>query len=79
MLVEQGVELQDHLVLESKEEQQVTRIQVFDALGRLQETLQTGTKNNLELNASTWAPGMYVVMIEADGQVSRIKVVKSGL
>ncbi len=71
--------VQDHLVLESKEEQQVTRIQVFDALGRLQETLQTGTKNNLELNASTWATGMYVVMIEADGQVSRIKVVKSGL
>lgn len=67
----------DHLVLESKDAHAVQRVQVFDALGRLQQTLAPGaTGGRILLETGNWAAGMYWVVIEQEGSMSRVKVVK---
>ena len=67
----------DHLVLESKDARAVRQVQVFDALGRLQQTLAPGTGGQIVLETGNWAVGVYWVVIEQEGRMSRMKVVKS--
>ncbi len=71
---------QDYLVLQSEDQHPVQRIQVFDALGRLQQTLSpsAGAGGQIELNTAAWAVGMYWVVIEQEGSLGRVKVVKTG-
>jgi len=69
---------QDYLVLQSKDQRPVKRIQVFDALGRLQQTLSPDTGGQISIETATWANGMYWVVIEQAGSVGRVKVVKAG-
>lgn len=66
----------DHLVLESKNENMVQGVQVFDALGRLQQTFSPGSGGRIVLETGNWAVGVYWVMIKQEGSLSRVKVVK---
>jgi polyhydroxybutyrate depolymerase len=68
--------MQDYVVLQPKDESNVKRIQVFDALGRLQQTLSPNTGSRIELRTGDWAAGMYWVVIEEADKVSRISVMK---
>lgn len=68
--------VQDHLVLESKNERVVQRVQVFDALGRLKQTFSPGTGGRIVMETGNWAVGVYWVMIEQEGSLARVKVVK---
>ncbi|MBK6993806.1 MAG: T9SS type A sorting domain-containing protein [Lewinellaceae bacterium] len=58
---------QDYLVLQSKDQRPVDRIQVFDALGRLQQTLSPSAGEQIRIETATWAVGMYWVVIEQEG------------
>ncbi|MFN0213843.1 MAG: T9SS type A sorting domain-containing protein [Saprospiraceae bacterium] len=69
---------QDYLTLQSKNEGPVQRIHVFDGLGRLQQTLQPAPGNPIRLETATWVTGMYWVVIEQEGSVARLKVLKTG-
>jgi polyhydroxybutyrate depolymerase len=69
---------QDHLVLLSKDQRPVQRIQVFDALGRLQQTLSPSAVGQIDLNTADWALGIYWVVIEQEGSVARVMAVKAG-
>jgi polyhydroxybutyrate depolymerase len=70
---------QDHLVLESEDARAVQGGQVFDALGRLQQTLAPGaTGGRILLETGNWAAGMYWVVIKQEGSLSRVKVLKAG-
>ncbi|MDO8366921.1 MAG: T9SS type A sorting domain-containing protein [Saprospiraceae bacterium] len=68
---------QDHLVLQSKDQRPVQRVQVFDALGRLQQTLSPSAGGQISIETANWAPGMYWVVIKQGGSVARVKVVKA--
>jgi len=68
---------QDYLVLQSKNQHPVDRIQVFDALGRLQQTLSPSVGEQIRIETAAWAVGMYWVVIEQEGSVARVKVVKA--
>jgi polyhydroxybutyrate depolymerase len=68
--------MQDHLILQSDNQAWVQRIQVFDALGKLQYTLSPNTNEQIRIETATWAVGVYTVVIEQEGRVARVKVVK---
>lgn len=68
---------QDHLVLQSTDQRPVQRIQVFDALGRLQQTVVPAAGQQIQLATGAWAVGVYWLMIEQEGSVSRVKIVKN--
>jgi polyhydroxybutyrate depolymerase len=70
--------VQDVLVLESKNERAVQRVLVFDALGRLKQTLAPGTGGQIVLETRNWAMGVYWVVIEQEGSLARVKVAKTG-
>jgi len=66
-------------VLESEDARAVQGGQVFDALGRLQQTLAPGaTGGRILLETGNWAAGMYWVVIKQEGSLSRVKVLKAG-
>ncbi len=69
---------EDHLVLQSKDQRPVQRVQVFDALGRLQQTLSPGAVEQIVVETATWAVGMYWVVIKQEGKVARVMAVKAG-
>ena len=69
---------QDYLVLQSDDQRPVNRIQVFDALGRLQQTLTPSEAGQILIETGSWAVGVYWVVIEQEGGLSRVKVVKAG-
>ncbi len=68
---------QDYVVLQSADQGPVQRIQVFDALGRLQQTVSPGTGKQIKIETKDWAVGVYWMVIEQEGSVARLKVVKS--
>jgi len=67
---------QDYVVLQSKDQRPVHGIQVFDALGRLQQTLHQSRGYEIEIQTAAWSPGMYLVVIEKAGSTARLKVMK---
>lgn len=69
---------QDYVMLQSSDQCPVRRIQVFDALGRLQQTLSPSAGEQILMETSAWAVGVYVVVIEQEGNVARVRVVKAG-
>jgi len=69
--------VQDLLVLESEDARSVQRVQVFDALGRLQQTFSPGTGGRIVLETGNWAVGVYWVVLDQGGNLARIKVVKA--
>lgn len=55
------------------------RIQVFDALGRLQQTLLPTEVGQIVVETAAWAAGVYVVVVEQEGRATgRVRVVKAG-
>jgi len=69
---------QDYLVLQSKGQRAAQRIQVFDALGRLQQTISPSAGEQIRIETAAWMNGMYWVVIEQEGSVARVKVAKAG-
>ncbi|MBC7777213.1 MAG: T9SS type A sorting domain-containing protein [Phycisphaerae bacterium] len=69
---------QDYLVLQSKDQRPVQGVQVFDALGRLQQTISPSAGGQIKMEMATWAVGVYWVVIEQEWSVARVKVVKAG-
>ena len=70
---------QDHFVLQSADPRPVQRIQIFDALGRLQQTLLPTEVGQIVVETAAWAAGVYVVVVEQEGRaVGRVRVVKEG-
>jgi len=69
---------QDYLVLQSKDQRPVQRIQVFDAMGRLQQTLSPSVGEQIVLEAGNWVAGVYTVVIEQAGRLERIRVLMAG-
>ncbi len=69
---------QDYLMLQSKDMRPVQRIQVFDALGRLKQTISSSSGGQIRIETATWAVGVYTVVIEQEGSLGRLKVVKTG-
>ncbi|MBN8680954.1 MAG: T9SS type A sorting domain-containing protein [Chitinophagales bacterium] len=69
--------MQDYFVLQSTDQRPVKRIQVFDAMGKLQQTLFPNTIGQIDIATSHWANGMYWVVIEEEANVTQLKVVKS--
>jgi hypothetical protein len=55
----------------------VKRIQIYDALGRLQQTVFPNNIGQIEIETSNWAIGVYGVLIEQEANVTQLKVVKS--
>ncbi len=69
---------QDHFVLRSADPRPVRRIQVFDALGRLQQTLLPPEVGQIVVETAAWAAGVYVVVVEQEGRAAgRVRVVKA--
>lgn len=68
---------QNHIILQSADQRPVQRIRIFDALGRLQETLLPSSESQIELNTATWATGMHIIVIEQEGSVASVKVARS--
>lgn len=69
---------QDYLVLQSKDQRPVQRIQVFDAIGRLQQTLSPSVGEQIVLETGNWVAGVYTVVIEQAGRLERIRVLMAG-
>ena len=70
---------QDHFVLQSTDPRPVRRIQVFDALGRLQQTLPPTDGGQIVVETAAWAAGVYMVVVEQEGGAAgRVRVVKAG-
>jgi len=66
----------DYVVLRAADQRPVQRIQVFDALGRLQQTLSPNAGEQIRIETATWTNGMYWVVIEQEGSMARVTVVK---
>jgi len=70
--------VQDYLVLQSADPRPVRRIQIFDALGRLQQTLPPTYDDRIVVETSAWAGGMYAIVVEqTDGVSARVRVIKT--
>ncbi|MFN0177141.1 MAG: T9SS type A sorting domain-containing protein [Saprospiraceae bacterium] len=69
---------QDYLILQSKDQRPVDRIRVYDALGRLQQTLSPSADGQIRIETAAWTVGMYWVVIEQAGSVARVMAVKAG-
>jgi polyhydroxybutyrate depolymerase len=71
--------VQDYLILQSPDSQPVRRIQIFDALGHLVQTLSPTSDDRIVVETAAWAVGVYVIVLEqTDGVVGRVRVVKEG-
>jgi polyhydroxybutyrate depolymerase len=70
--------MQDYLILQSTDQRPVKRIQIYDALGRLQQTVFPNNIGQIEIETSNWAIGVYGVLIEQEASVTPLKVVKTG-
>jgi len=68
----------DYLLLQSKDQRPVQRIQVFDAIGRLQQTLSPSVGEQIVLETGNWVAGVYTVVIEQAGRLERIRVLMAG-
>lgn len=67
--------VQDAVLLQSANDRPAERIRVFDALGSLRQTLRP-TQAALRLETARWPAGVYVLVIEQDGQLETLRVVK---
>ena len=65
-------------MLQSKDMRPVQRIQVFDALGRLKQTISSNSGGQIRIETAAWSVGMYWVVIAQEGSVARVMVVKAG-
>ncbi|HAD11495.1 MAG TPA: hypothetical protein DCF33_03555 [Saprospirales bacterium] len=70
--------MQDYFILQSKDQRPVKRIQILDAMGRLQQTIIPNNIGQIDIETSQWAVGMYWVIIEQEASVTRLKAVKTG-
>ncbi|MFM7156026.1 MAG: PHB depolymerase family esterase [Bacteroidota bacterium] len=68
----------DLLILRSADQRPVNRIQIFDAVGRLQQTLFPGNTGQIEIETAHWSAGVFTVMIEQETGVTPLKVVRAG-
>ncbi len=68
----------DYLLLQSATQQSVDRIQVWDAAGRLQQTLLPASADQIRIETAQWAEGFYFLSIEQAGKTERLKVLKTG-
>ncbi|MBN8678255.1 MAG: T9SS type A sorting domain-containing protein [Chitinophagales bacterium] len=69
---------QNYFRLQSTDQRPVKRIQIFDAMGRLQQTVFPNNNNHIDIETSNWAVGIYGVIIEQEASVTLLKVVKTG-
>ena len=69
---------QEYLTLQCADQRPVRRIQVFDAVGRLQQTVFPGNNGPIEIGTGNWSAGVYVVIIEQESGVTPLKVVVAG-
>lgn len=69
--------VQDYLVLRSGDQRPVQRIQVFDASGRLQQTVFPNNSGQIVIETGAWPVGMYWVILEQESSVTQLKVVKT--
>ncbi|MFM8371463.1 MAG: T9SS type A sorting domain-containing protein, partial [Bacteroidota bacterium] len=68
----------DRLILRSADQRPVSRIQIFDAVGRLQQTVFPGNTGQIEIETAHWSAGVFTVMIEQESGVTPLKVVRAG-
>ena len=68
----------DYLLLQSGSQQTAQRIQVWDAAGRLVQTLLPTHGGQIRIETAHWAEGMYFLSIEQQGKTERLKVLKMG-
>lgn len=67
---------QDQVSVLSAGEQPADRIRVYDALGRLQQTL-VPTGNPVDIATGAWSDGVYFLSIEKDGITRPLRLVKN--
>jgi len=70
--------VQDYLVFQSRDQRPVQRIQIFDAPGRLQQTVFPNSSGQIMIETGTWPVGMYWVILEQEASVTQLMVVKTG-
>lgn len=70
--------VQDYLVLQSRDQRPVQQIQIFDAPGRLQQTIYPNSSGQIMIETGAWPVGMYLVILEQEASVTPLKVVKTG-
>ncbi len=66
----------DYLLLRSAGQQTAQRIQVWDAAGKLQQTLPPTQSGQIRIETAQWAEGLYFLSIEQQGKTERLKVLK---
>ena len=68
----------DFLLLQSLSPQRASRIQVWDAAGKLFLTVHPTEPGPVRLETADWHKGMYLISIEQDGKRASLKVMKTG-
>ncbi|MBL7782517.1 MAG: T9SS type A sorting domain-containing protein [Saprospiraceae bacterium] len=66
----------DYLVLYSAAQEPVENIQICNAAGQMQHTLQQPGSTPIRLETADWTPGLYLITIEKSGKRQYLKVIK---
>lgn len=69
----------DHLLLQSDSPGlSAPRIQIFNAAGRLVQTVTPMNTHTIDIPTTNWENGVYIVVIENEGRTERLRIIKQG-
>ena len=66
----------DYLTLQSAHPLSLKTLRVFDGMGRLVQSIGSGLESPVQVDASSWLSGIYMLELRSFGQVQWLKVVK---